>query len=711
MQNKLLEGKDNTQRIVSIEIDNDVAMLYIQTENGSIIVEPRPNRFWILSNEKLDPKYNRLKGELHYKWGKQFTDRQDYYNEKRLLKNKDIFNIYDPKEAFMIKDGATYYKGLKHSEVTILSFDIETTTLEHNDDARVLLISNTFRKNGQLERKLFDFKDYFNEGEMLEDWCQWILIKDPSIICGHNIQSFDFPYLRFIADKHDVKLELGRDSSKLKVESFESKFRKDGSQFYHYNKSKIYGREIVDTFFLALKYDVGRKYESYGLKQIIKQEGLEIKDRQFYDAAKIRHNYNDPVEWEKIKAYALHDADDSLALFDLMAPPLFYSAQIIPKSFQLITESAEGSKINSIMMRSYLQEGHSLPKESEAVKYPGAISIGNPGIYRNVFKIDVASLYPSIMIQYEVYDPIKDPNGSFLDLVKQLTEQRLKNKEYAKSTGNRYFKDMEQSQKILINSAYGFCGATGLLFNSPAKAAFVTEKGREILQKSIDWALNKGFKLVNADTDSISFSKGNETPFSKEERLGLLNEINSMFPDRIKFEDDGYYPCLIVIMAKNYVLQTEDGQIKYKGSAIKATGREPALQQLIKDIIGSILDGKQNYLEIYNRYVKEALNVQDINRWASKKTVTSKVLEGTRTNETKVKDAIENTEYAEGDKIYVYFDEESNLKLAENFDGKYNKDKLLEKLYKTALTFETIINKETFINYKLKKNKKLLENV
>jgi hypothetical protein len=114
---------------------------------------------------------------------------------------------------------------------------------------------------------------------------------------------------------------------------------------------------------------------------------------------------------------------------------------------------------------------------------------------------------------------------------------------------------------------------------------------------------------------------------------------------------------------------------------------------------------------IYNKYVKEILNITDISRWASKKTVTSNVLNGTRKNETNVKDAIINTEYAEGDKIYTYFREDDTLGLAENFDGKYNKARLLEKLYKTALVFELVISKETFINYKLKRSQKLLENL
>lgn len=711
IHNELLYGKAKSHKaynIVSIEIKDDVAELYCQDEDGSVYKNLEGNKFWIVANQNPN-SWHRLQGDLYYKYGKQFTSREDFQKTKSMMKHKETFSIYDPKESFMVLKGYTYYQGLKPKDVTILSFDIETTSLELDSSAKVLLISNTFRKNNVITRKLFDFKEYADEGEMIQDWCKWVREMDPSIICGHNINMFDLPYIRHVANRYDIDLNLGRDGSAMRAEGYESKFRKDGSQFYSYHKHRIYGREIVDTLFLALKYDVGRKYESYGLKRIIEQEGLEVADRQFYDASKIRFNYNNPEEWRKIKKYAEFDADDALALFDLMSSSYFYSAQIIPKSFQSITESATGSQINAVMIRSYLQNGHSLPKGSESVDFEGAISLGNPGIYRNVFKVDVASLYPSIMIQYEVYDPEKDPNANFLGLVQQLTEQRLSNKKLAKETGDRYYHDLEQSQKVLINSCYGFLGAQKLLFNSPEKAAFITRKGREILQQAIDWSQSRGYKLVNADTDSISFSKGDESHFTKEERTEALVALNALFPEKINFEDDGYYKTLIVVKAKNYIMQTEDGQIKYKGSAIKATNKEPALKQFIKDIIESIFNGKQNYVEIYNTYVKEILKIEDIKRWASKKTITSKVLENTRTNEAKVRDAIAGSEYAEGDKIYTYYNGADELKLAEHFDGDYNKDKLFDKLHKTALTFETIIDKSIFLNYKLKRNKKLLD--
>lgn len=486
--NRLIFGKHPQERIVSIEVVDDQVEMFIQSSDGSISSKFEKQKYWLLSNEQLDKNFIRLKGNLHYCWGRQFDSRESWSKVKFMYSKKDIYAVYDPKEACMLNKGMTYFRGLQPKEVSILSFDIETTGFSGTDD-KLLLISNTYRdSSGKITRKLFAYDEFENEGAMLEAWVDFVRKANPSIICGHNIYGFDLPFLREVADREQVSLDLGRDKSPLHFAQKDSQKRKDGSQTIAYKKVKCYGRELIDTMFLAITYDVGRKYESYGLKKIIEQEGIRFEGRVMYDAGLIRDNYTNPAEWAKIKQYCIYDSDEALQLFDLMCPALFYWTQMVPKSFQAIIESATGSQINAILVRSYLQEAHSIPKASEPEQYEGAISFGVPGIYKNAWKQDVNSLYPSIIIQYSVYNQKKDPNGNFLKMIKYLTEERLKNKKLAAETGDRRYKDLEQSQKVGINSGYGFLGASGLNFNSPEHAAFVTEKGRQILIKAIEWA-------------------------------------------------------------------------------------------------------------------------------------------------------------------------------------------------------------------------------
>lgn len=706
--NKFIYGRNDLPNVVSIEIEDNHAFIYRETEEG--IKEERVNHeYWTLLSKDHDLDVGTLSGTLHYKYYVKHQTEQEKKKFRGMLwgRKLDHFAVYDDISAFQIKEGYTFFKGLKVEDVSVLSFDIETNGINLNSSSQVYLISNTFRKNGKLTKRLFSVDEYDNQGEMIDDWCNWVRSIDPSILLGHNIFSFDIPFLNHCSTSG---LVLGRDDSSLRFDDRTRQFRKDGSQSYDYHNVKCYGRQIIDTFFLSIKYDIGRQYPSYGLKAIIEHEGLTRDGRQFYDAGKIVHKWKDLEEREKIKQYAIDDADDSLALYDLMIPSFFYYTQSIPMSFQEIILRATGSQVNAFMLRGYLQEKHSIPQGSDRADYEGAISFGKPGIYENVFKVDVASLYPSIIRQYKICDEAKDPKGKFLEMVEYFTDERLKNKQLAKETGDRFYKDLEQAQKIMINSAYGFMGAPRLNFNSPQNAAKVTRIGREILTKGIKWAESQAYQVVNADTDSFSVVMEDMFLDVETQKRDFLNTLNSLYPEMIRWEDDGFYPKFIIVKAKNYVLF--DGEkTKIKGSGLKGTMKEPALQVFMKDVIKAMLTNDIPYLStLYQGYVLQISNISnsDIHKWCSKKTVTKSVLEPKRTNEQRILDAIGDKHVQEGDKIHVFFEEKEKLCLLENFKGVYDRDKLYEKLYKTIKIFETILDIKEYPNYKLKRNKKLL---
>lgn len=497
----LIFGKDTTERIVSIEPSSgDKCRVIMQDSIGNIEYKDVPLSHWILFTEQHSPKMKALEGNQPFKYLMEYDNKHKYEEVlKSSRQNKlDVYTCRDPKEAFMCMSGYTYYKGLKVKDVSVLSFDLEHTYgigETPNKDGKLLLISVTARdSHGKITKVLLSFDEYESEAFMIIYFCMTVKGLNPSVIVGHNIFGHDFKILRHAAAKHKVKLALGRDESDLKFDYKKSLKRKDGSQAYDYFNVQCYGREIVDTFFLAINYDVARNYESYGLKAIIKHEKLEKVGRVHYDASKILENYTKPDEWLKIKEYAKDDADDALALYDLMIAPFFYSTQSIPRSLQQIINTASGSQINSIMIRGYLQQGHSIARASEAVDFEGAISFGVAGLHRNVLRFDVASLYPSVIRQYKIYNAEKDPKHLFLDMVEYFTIERLKNKKTAKETGDRYFKDLEQSQKIIVNSMYGFLGMNRANYNYPEGAAEVTRHGRRILQQAILWATGKYYE-------------------------------------------------------------------------------------------------------------------------------------------------------------------------------------------------------------------------
>ncbi len=510
--NDLIFSKDKTRNVVSVEVKNGQVFIYTETSEG-VKLETRPFKYWIMSNLRPEGIHTQMNGDLHFKYLKEFDTEKDWKIALgKLWKSQaDKYCCYDQRETFMVRHGLTYFKGMKVSDVSVLSFDIETTTLNPDQpDARVLLISNTLKKNGNVVRKLFALDEFKNELTMLQSWCQWVREVDPTVMLGHNIYAFDFPYLQgrikhcgvtqVGIERNTDGLKLGRDESVMEISDKVSQFRYDGSQQYDYKKISIFGREVVDTFFLAMKYDVGREFPSYGLKPLIEHLGYERQGRIKWD-----FNKNKPKEFfgkdkeltQQFKEYCNDDADDAIKLYELMIPAYFYWNQTVPKTFSDLNLSATGKQIDQVLIRGYLGVEHSLPKPSEKVPYQGAYSLGIPGVYHNVVAFDFASLYPSIIIGYNLQDKEKDPLCFMQTLTKILREQRLKNKKIAKETGDKKFKDLEQAQKLGINSIYGHQGGPGFLFNSPKIADTITRLGRELFDKVLVIMTGKNFSYWN----------------------------------------------------------------------------------------------------------------------------------------------------------------------------------------------------------------------
>lgn len=476
----MIYGKDNRKGITSIQVgDNDETRLYYY--NGR--TEDVPTDLFILWSRRLSEKHMRMHGNQEYNWATKYKTKRSWEDVKRNAQRRryDFMTPWNAVENSMIKSGYNNFKDITVEQIPTLSFDIEATTLDPSHaNAKVLIISNTFRDGkGGVIKKLFSYDEYLTDKDMIKDWCSWVRLMNPRFIIGHNIYGYDLPYLNACGDG----LKLGAEGQKAVFSQRTREFRKDGSQSYSYHNVNIDGREIIDTFFLAIKYDIGRKYPSYGLKPIIEFEGLEVEGRQHYDASLIAKNYRDKEEFRKIKEYAKDDADDSLRLFDLMVPAFFYYARHIPKSFQEIINSATGAQLNSLMVRSYIEKKHSIPKATSANGYEGAISFGIPGVYENVLSVDFHALYPSIIRQYKVYDEQKDPEAHLLQMTEAFASMRVEYKNKYKETKDEKYNGMQLAAKVAVNSIYGFLGAPGLHFNSPRNAALVTRKGRELLNK------------------------------------------------------------------------------------------------------------------------------------------------------------------------------------------------------------------------------------
>lgn len=761
-QNPLIYGKNTTLGICSIEVE-DTSLQLTFLDGTERVFKYRP---WLLTKSKLDLSCKPLTGHLTYKYIRYFNSQEECNQFYFRNKNKaDLYMIWNAREAAMTLHGLTLYKGLKVSDLGVLAFDIESDGLNQHKDSCVYLITNSFEKNGKRIRKHFRLDEYDEDcGKMIDAWCQWVREVNPNIINGWNIFGYDLPYLRHVAKLWGTDLKLGTDRSPAQFNNKPSKKRVDGNTEWDYYKCHVYGRQIIDGLFVALNYGVGKGYPSWGLKQIAEAEGFITPERQFYDASQIYKNWPIPQEREKIVQYGIDDSEDTLNLYYRMITSYFYTCQSLPMPFEEMMQGATGKWVNGVLVRSYLQDGKSIPKANEAIRVAGGMSYGVPGVYSNVLKWDAASYYPSTILKFNIHNAEKDPENNFVSTVRYFTEARLLNKKLFKETQDKHYDDLQAAGKIFINSAYGVLATSGLNFNSFEHAAEITRCCRAGLQKAVIWATGRtandwwpeyseeqdyldfsvidqktqvsfelmkrhDWKLVNLDTDSLSFCKQDESGFSSEEIEDIQKEINDIM--YCNWEDDGEFSRVIVLKAKNYVLLPKgETKFKLKGSSLTDSKKEPALREFMEKTIDALVFEKPILDNIYQQYSDEIIyGITNIKRWAVKKSITKNLLKSERKNETNVVDALGDvSQYREGDKVYLFntvdglrpvvkngevqvykktglpkMEPNTTLKLVENYDGVIDKIHYLQRISDTLKIFSSVIDLSYFPDYNQKK--------
>jgi DNA polymerase elongation subunit (family B) len=698
MLDPIINGRGTTEKIVSVAEKRGLIHVYAENDKG-VHLTTHQYRPWVLADTELDEQFQLLEGNNEYKYIRFFSTTKAWKEFKREWKH----SIWSPRtlvDEWLLTSGETYFQDMKRKEVSILCFDIETTGLTHDDRSKVLIISNTYRKGDVQFTKMFALDDYDSQRHMLDAWCEWVRKLNPSILATYNGFSFDIPYMMYCAHRCGAELRIGRDGTAIELELFESKFRQDQHRSINYRMPKCFGRELVDLFFVVQKWDIAKKFSRYSLKTVIKEAGLERTDRVMVNAGQIYQYWDrrhaEPSMWEEVKRYAEHDADDTLAVADMVLDAYFYSSSLIPFTFERMCLSSSGAQLNAIMLRHYLSNGKSVAKSSEKVKYQGAISFGKAGIFNNVFKIDVASLYPSIISSFQLYDKKKDPDGIYLYMNNFFRTERLKYKKLAKETGEEYYAAMDAVYKALVNSVYGAAGASGCNYNAPAIAAKVTEEGRNILMQSIAWAEAKGFFVVNGDTDSISFTVPDSDPAYLK---GLLAEVNGIMREGIRFEDDGFFPKFVILKAKNYIMLTQDGKIKLKGSALKSSKIEKGVRSFYDRCIRALLGlSSESLPQTYTDVCLGLSKLTSMSEWSSKKTISERTVKPAprkdgKVLENKILSALAGKHYQLGDKFDFYFTNEGKLKVLSDYDPTnpdHDLKRLLGKIYRAASVFDSV---------------------
>jgi DNA polymerase, archaea type len=520
---------------------------------------------------------------------------------------------------YLIQQRVRLYRELTFGQLRRCQLDIETSSADGSfSDAskpedRVLAVG--LRCGGKNRLLVLAEASDAAEKSLLLELNAALAEIDPDVIEGHNIFKFDLDFLRQRARRLKVACAWGRFGQKA---SFRNSRLKVAERWIDFPRCDLPGRTVVDTYLLVQLYDITtRELTAYGLKEVAVYFGITDEDseeRTYLDGGKIAETFW--ADRARFCAYLEDDLRETQGLADLLLPTYFEQTRTFPILLQEATLRGTTAKIDLLFLEEYYHARQAVPVPQDTAAFEGGFTKSyQEGVFKHVLHFDVASLYPSLLLNIG-RNPRNDSLGVFVPLLKSLREYRLKFKLLARNAPTveeRAEAQARQSSfKILINSFYGYLGFSGARFGDGELAAEVTRRGRELLQSLIEEFSRRGCTILEADTDGIYLSV--EKYFSEPEQLLAL--VAPTLPPGIELEYDGRYTAMFCYKAKNYALY--DGKkVILRGSALRSRGIEPYLKklsrQLLRYLVGAESETPLTLLGEYRRQLAgRALPVTEV---------------------------------------------------------------------------------------------------
>src|SRR5213082_3058875 len=443
-KNTMLFGADPMPRIVAIELgETGTVKVYRRGKGGSTVVDVEPfHPFVWCDSDVLDLgiEAEKLESSLKYGWLVTVDSWKELIALRNGLRNagRDFFASTDPVQHYLTATGRTLFKylpfeELKRMQIEVLSFENAAAGVGdsgtgiadpgYNDHIMSIALSDN---TGWEELIVVDPKKVAeSEHAAIKRLTAIIKERDPDVIEGHDLFRSDLPYLVARAKKAKTKLDWGRSDGFLRSRPSRLQI---AEKTIDYPKFTIDGRHFVDTFLLAQFYDVGMRSLA-GFERTDVARHFELCDGEQISALTGKELQRAYLESsEAFRRSALCGVRETRALSELLSASYFIQAQIFPYNYQDVIVRGNATRINALFLREYFRQRHSIPELPMVRGFEGGYTdIFFTGVARNVWHCDVASLYPSVMLQFACF-PQTDQLQIFRHLLTDLRTFRLEAK-------------------------------------------------------------------------------------------------------------------------------------------------------------------------------------------------------------------------------------------------------------------------------------------
>ncbi|MFZ0965316.1 MAG: DNA polymerase domain-containing protein [Candidatus Bathyarchaeia archaeon] len=438
-------------------------------------------------------------------------------------------------------------------------------------DRNPVIIISVATNRGEEKQFLADDK---NDKPVLEAFINYVRKLDPDIIVGYGVNGQDWQYLNERCKKLGLRLHVDKAGTEPHTSV--------------YGHVSITGRTNIDLFDFAGEFP---EVKVKTLENLADYLGvMKIENRTLIEDVDFADYWDDKEKREILKKFSMENTHCVMGIAEAILDFAMQLSNLVGLPLDHVGTAAVGFRVEWFLIKHAQKIGELVPKRIEQPyrPYVGAIVLKpEPGLHENIAVLDFKSMYPNIMITYNLSpdtyvpskEPIppcgvyetpevkhrfrKEPAGFYKEVLSYLInvreEIRSKMKKISpESVEYRVLDARQKAVKVITNASYGYAGWIGARWYIKPVAEAATAWGRYIILNAIKMAEESGLKVVYGDTDSIFLKHETEKieKLSKEieEKLGL--EIK---PDKV------YVRIFFTEAKKRYAGLLPDGQLDIVG--------------------------------------------------------------------------------------------------------------------------------------------------
>ena len=389
---------------------------------------------------------------------------------EKIISSREFLAV-TPVEQYMIYSGKRLFKGYdNYDDLKRLQFDLETQGLNpeiHAIDQIGIRTNKGFKKiitvTGEgLERKK-------NELDAIIEFLSILAKEKPDVIAGHNSENFDWNFIIVRCQK------LGTSLEELSLNFFKHPiFKKNketvlklGGEVEYYKPTVMWGHNIVDSLHAVRRAQaIDSNMKLANLKYVTRYLKLKKENRVYVPGNKIGsiwletdnvYAFNDTNgDWYKIsdqrpltegyvetsgkyivERYLLDDIWETDKVELKLNESNFLIGKMLPTTFQRACTMGTAGIWKLILLAWCYENTLAVPAFAPSKRFTGGLSrLLKVGYADRVVKLDYNSLYPSIILTWNIGSKL-DISNSMLMMLEYVLTQREKYKDLKGQAENK----------------------------------------------------------------------------------------------------------------------------------------------------------------------------------------------------------------------------------------------------------------------------------